>query len=228
MSAFRLFPLLLALFAAPALIWAEEDAAREQALEFLAKLEEKHEETTSLHAQFVQVREDTVFLEEVRSEGQFWWREPELFRATLRSEHDSEIWIRDGNMYEYIPDLRQVDVVPQAQGEDASIHQWLLGFGVKVEQIERNFDVRVLPEAEEPDWLAIEFIPHEDGQRFEFEEVVIHFHEEEAEPRRIVLDDGVSIITIDLRRVRVNPTIRDSVFELDWPEDVDVVDRSRF
>ncbi len=221
------FLIALILPAAPVPGEEEGDAAREAAFEFLAKVEEKHKETTSLQAEFVQLREDTVFLEEVRSEGRFWWRSPDLFRASLRSEHDSEIWIRDGKMYEYIPDLRQVDVVEQPEGEDAPLHQWLLGFGAKVEEIEKHFNVRMLPEAEEAGWVAIEFLPREDGRSFEFEEIVIHFHEEDVEPRQIVLDDGLSIITIELRRVRVNPSIRDSVFRLDWPDNVDVVDRSR-
>lgn len=208
---------------------AETTNARERAVEFLQALEEKNAGTESLQANFVQVRTDTIFLDEVRSEGRFWWRSPDLFRASLRSEHDSEIWIRDGKMYEYIPALRQVDVVPQAQGDDAAIHQWLLGFGVKVEEIEKRFAVRVLPDAEteEEGWIAIQFLPREGTRSFEYEDIVIHFDEERVEPRRIALDDGTSLITITLQQVRTNPTIRDQIFQLDWPSNVDVIDRSQ-
>jgi outer membrane lipoprotein-sorting protein len=89
----------------------------------------------------------------------------------------------------------------------------LLGFGIKVDRITRLFDVRTLDSAERGQ-VRIEFTSKDLDRTFNFSRIVVSFDERQLEPRVIEMEDNMGTRTITLRRVRINPTIRDSVFEI--------------
>lgn len=227
---FRLIPFLCLflplLFVHPHVLPAageEEKSPAESAVEFLRKLEEKNKEIESLHAGFDQVRIDSIFLDEVKSSGHFWYQAPGKFRASYDSRHPSEIWIFEDHTINYIPSIEQVEIYPLPKGDDAPINQMLLGFGVQTERILEVFDVKALPR-EEDGLLRIEFLSKDLERSLFFSRIVIHFEEEEVQPRVLILEDDQSEITVTLREIIRNPEIEASRFEPSWPEDAEVLD----
>lgn len=201
---------------------AAEDSAVVAAEKFLTALEAKNAEMTSLQADFDQVRADASFLDEVRSEGTFWYQAPKKFRASYRDKNSSEIWISEGRFVSYVPKLKQVEIARQAQGEDAGVSQLLLGFGVKVAEIRKIFTFRELRRAEGN--VVIEFVSKDVSRSLQFKRIVITFDQATLLPERLELEDQQSVIRMDLKNIRLNPKLKDSIFKEDWPKDVDVVE----
>lgn len=201
-----------------------QSPTREQAIEFLRKVEKKNEELKSLSAEFDQLRVDPIFLDEVESKGKFWYRAPGEFRATYDARHPAEIWIFPDHLINYSPSIKQVDIIPLEQGDDAPINQMLLGFGVKTENILEVFDVG-LKDAEKEDQIAIEFHSRDLERSLFYNRIVIHFQKESAQPAKLFLEDGESEITVTIREVKQNPELDPALFEPKWPDDVEVIDQ---
>lgn len=195
----------------------------DEALAFLEKVEQKNEQTTALTAEFRQLRIDRIFDEKVESQGRFWYKEPGKYRASYTSENDSEIWIVEGKLINYVPSLRQVEIIPQATGDDAPINQILLGFGVKVDKIKRHFEV-TSSATKRRGMVGIDFVSKDPEKSMGYDRITVFFDEEKVEPRTIILEDETSQITVDLTRVRLNPEIDDSVFEPTWPSNAEVLE----
>ncbi|MCC5877736.1 MAG: outer membrane lipoprotein carrier protein LolA [Candidatus Sumerlaeia bacterium] len=201
-----------------------QSPTRGEAIEFLQKVERKNEEIKSLSAEFEQLRVDPIFHDEVESKGKFWYRSPGEFRASYDSRHPAEIWIFPDHLINYSPSIKQVDILPIEQGENAPINQMLLGFGVKTESILEVFDVGLI-EAEKDGQVAIEFHSRDLDRSLYYRRIVIHFQEENAEPAKLFLEDGESEITVTIRGVKQNPDLDAALFTPKWPDDVEVIDQ---
>lgn len=201
---------------------ATEEKSR--ALQFLEGLEDKYSNTKSLRAEFDQLRIDHGLMNEVESSGRFWYRAPDQFHAVYESgESNEKIWMRDGELITYVPELEQVEIIPQEQGEDAPMNQLLLGFGLKTEKIQDLFEVSISEKETPKDQIAIAFKSRDLNRSMGYETITIFFSREEKQPKRIILEDPQSTTTVNLRKVQVNPKIKDSVFETKWPDDADVL-----
>lgn len=195
------------------------------ALEFLSRLEKRNAETKALKAEFSQVRTDRMFLTEFRTKGRFWYRAPNLFRASYENDEgaDSDIWMRDSQIIQYTPGARQVDIVKQKTGSDAAVNQLLLGFGIKVSEITRLFDVSPEENAVPAGMTGIRFESKDPERSFGYNTIHVFFDSESMEPRRIVAEDEQQDVTIELTSVRLNPDIEDAIFQPKWPEGTEVL-----
>jgi outer membrane lipoprotein-sorting protein len=191
--------------------------------EFLARVEQKNAALTTLVAEFEQVREDPLWMDTVRSTGKFWYQSPGLFRASYKSENDTEIWITPDRMVTYTPAIKQVDILGIPQGDKAPINQLLLGFGVKVAEIEKIFTMQPADPAEPGDY-SIRFNSRDLSRSLQFRTITIHFNPATLEPRVLVLEDDQSVITMTLRRVQQNIAVDPALFEQRWPAGTEVID----
>ncbi len=201
---------------------AEAPPVANPAIDFLAKVEARNEAVETLQAEFHQTRYDQLFDHLVESDGKFWYEATGRFRASYESEADSEIWMVDNKLIEYVPDIDQVSIVHQREGDEAPINQLLLGFGIEVERILARFEVRQLADGEEGR-VAIEFLPRDPDLAMGYTRIVVHFDEETVEPRTIELEDEQNEVTVELKRVRLNAEINESVFEPKWDDDAEVL-----
>ncbi len=197
------------------------------AIDYLHKVEAKNSETKALQAEFRQIRRDILFDDTVRSDGAFWYEAPDRFRASYDSEHGSDIWMMDGKIINYLPDLKQVEIFAQESGEEAPVNQLLLGFGIEVERILKIFEVAIDDNLTNKDEIAIVFDSKDLRRSMEFEQITIVFDKESVEPQQLILKNAESIITVYLDHVKLNPKIKEKVFETDWPGDVEVLDYSK-
>ncbi|MBI1292122.1 hypothetical protein GC173_12910 [bacterium] len=198
-------------------------ASRQQAIEFLTRLEKKNEGTKTLSAEFDQVRIDFTFDDEVKSSGRFWYRAPSSYYAEYESEHSSKVWSDEKRLVEYIPSLNQVDVVPMEAGEEAPVTQVLLGFGIKVDRILRLFDVQ-MADSEEKGLVSVDFLSKDLDKTLNFSRIKVAFDEKGLEPRVILMEDNTGTRTIRLKKVKFNPVVKDSIFEIPKfsPDKVDI------
>ncbi|CAN5468830.1 hypothetical protein BH09SUM1_BH09SUM1_21480 [soil metagenome] len=197
-----------------------DDAA---ALRFLSVLEAKNAETKSLSAEFTQIRTDSVMFDEVKSSGKFWYQSPNKFRASYKSDNSSEIWMDGERMVEHIPSMKQVYIVPMDSGDDAPISQLLLGFGVKVSKIQKLFTIKSA-KAPNQSIVSINFISKDLDKTMNFSGIRVDFDRASAKPLTINLQDDQSSITMNLRKIELNPKLKADVFEVPkkWPEGTDV------
>jgi outer membrane lipoprotein-sorting protein len=194
--------------------------AENEAIAYLRLAEQKNRETKSLTADFEQTRIDNIFGDEVKSTGRFWYQDPEKFHAEYSYEGTSEkIWMRDSRMIQYIPQMSQVDIVTLQRGDQAPIHQMLLGFGAEVEKILGVFDVS-LAEEDRPGLHGIAFDSKDLGRSLEFHTISIYFEKEEVVPRVIVAEASDNTFVIEMKNIRFNPRINERVFNPQWPDDV--------
>ncbi len=206
-------------------------ADNSEVLAFLKRAEAKNGDTKSLEAEFVQVRQDNVFNEEVTSNGRFWYRAPGQFRASYEENKEaktyaSEIWMAGNKLTTYTPKLKQVEILEQKTGEEAPINQMLLGFGLKVEKIQSVFAIRSAPKSDTPGLFGVEFESKNLDQSMQYSKIIIYFDEKKVEPAVIILEDDQSTTRINLRKVKFNPDIDDKKFNSDWPAEVQVFNYS--
>ncbi len=201
---------------------AVTEPVKDEVIAFLEKVEAKNTETESLQADFTQVRKDLLFDETIESKGTFAYKAPGKFHASYKSENDSEIWLVDNKMISYIPSMKQVEIIQMGSGESAPINQLLLGFGVKVDRILKSFDVSLDPSADKGQ-VGVRFKAKDLDVSMGYELITVFFDEEKVEPRKIVLQDDQSSITVTLKKVKVNPEISDDEFKPSWPDDAEVL-----
>jgi len=194
-----------------------------EAIALLTRLEKQNEATRTLTGAFDQFRTDGTFGDKVKSTGKFWYRAPSSYYAEYETEHPSKVWSDEKRLVEYIPSMKQVDVIPMDKGEDAMLTQVLLGFGVKVERILRLFDVAMVAPTSE-DVLSVEFLSKDLDKTLDINRIVVSFDEKTLQPRVIEMEDSMNTRVIQLKDVKVNPSIKDSVFEIPKfsPDKVDI------
>ena len=156
--------------------------------------------------------------------GRFGYKAPDKFRANYEGADDSvsssRIWMMDGKMYRYVPVLKEAEILHFPKGEEAPINQFLLGFGVKVDEIVKLFDVAVT--GQKNNSITISFTSKDLDRSMGYNVIRVTFDEETIKPKKLVLEDNAQMITIRLKDVELNAEIEESVFKTDWPEDVEI------
>lgn len=196
-----------------------------QALAFLERVEQKNKEMTGFTAKFTQERVNAGLMEDsVGTHGRFWYEAPDKFRANYEGADDSvsssRIWMMEGKLFRYVPDLEEVEILHFEEGEEAPINQFLLGFGVKVDEIVKLFDVAVT--SQKNNSITISFTSKDIDRSMGYNVIRVAFDEETIKPKKLVLEDSGQMITIRLKEVELNAEINESIFKTDWPEDVDI------
>lgn len=201
----------------------EEQPAKDPAIEFLEKLEEKNTDLKTLHGTFTQVRENTMFSERIESKGEFWHTKPDLFRCDYKDPSPAVFYLVEGIGYFYSPENKQLDKYKLSTGDEAPINELLVGFGIDVDLILDVFSVRLADEQPEDDALIrIEFISRDTERTLDFQRIVITFSREELEPRILFMEESQDNVWIELEKIEKNIEIPPSMYETEFPDDVTV------
>jgi len=198
---------------------------------FLRRVEQKNKELQTLYGKFRQLRVNPMFLEEIKSRGEFWYAKPSKFRCDYATETEPEptesrfYLLGDQGLY-YTPDLNQLEKFRlTGGGDDAPINQMLVGFGVKTEKVLEVFNVRFADnQPAGGKQTVLEFISKDLERSMDFRKITVTFDTEKLEPRRLVMEEEQDVVEIDLEKIEVNPKIPDSRFEQDFPEGVEVIE----
>lgn len=200
-----------------------------QGKDILRLLEAKYKETKTFTGEFEQLKVSEMFLEEIRSEGRFWYEKPGKFRCEYLPPNEQVNLILDDVAYMYIPEIKQVEVY-RFKSEDSPIkklNQMLLGFGVSVEDVLEVYHVRSLPEEETGDLFALHFKPRSKEEGLNFESIKLWVKKKNLVPARLLfLEPGGDTTRIELEKVEFNRKIKPSVFKPDFPEDAEVIEQN--
>ncbi|MCX7766609.1 MAG: outer membrane lipoprotein carrier protein LolA, partial [Candidatus Sumerlaeia bacterium] len=83
--------------------------AEPEALTFLSKLETKYKQIEMISGEFKQLKRSTLFLEEISSQGRFYFKKPGKFRCDYLPPNESVNIIVDNTAWIYVPEIKQVE-----------------------------------------------------------------------------------------------------------------------
>lgn len=198
-------------------------------VEILKMLEEKYQETKTIYGEFKQLKVSEWFLEEIHSEGKFWYEKPGRFRCEYLPPNEQVNLVLDDMAYVYIPDIKQVEIYhfKTGAGPVRKLNQMLLGFGVSVKDVLDVYNVNWLPEEQTEDTLALVFRPKSREEGLSFKAIKMWISRSALLPQRLVfLEDTGDRTEIDILEVEFNKKIKDSVFEPDFPDDAEVIEQN--
>ncbi len=197
----------------------------EEAIAFLGRLEEKNRGLNSLYGSFHQVRSNKMFLEEIESNGEFWYVKPDQFRCDYHEPSEARFYLLgDTGMY-YTPELKQVEKFRLQTGDSAPINQMLVGFGLSVESILDVFTVHVPAEQPEDARLfTVDFVSRDVSRTMDYTRIRITFDREELEPRLLEMEEQEDSVTVRLKKIQPNAEIPEDKFKTDFPADVEIVE----
>jgi len=202
--------------------------AKEQALEFLEKLEEKYEDVETISGEFSQLKRSTVFLEEIKSQGIFYFKKPGRFRCDYLPPNESINLVVNDTAWLYVPEIKQVEkyYFGKSATKVQRLNQMLLGFGISVEDVKEVYDVKRVKEKEEDtNTIAIQFVLREENPDVNFESVTIWFDRETLLVKKIYVDEvGDDETIIDIKKIDLNPEISDALFRPMFPGDVEIIE----
>ncbi len=190
-----------------------ESVAAQPATEGVATLEAFLDGVGSLTADFKQELYDAEQQLLQTETGTLQLKRPNRFRWTYQEPTELTIVADGTQLFIYDVELAQLTVTPFDDTVGASPAMLLSGD----RNVREEFEVVQAVTHDGLDWIKLEPLGSSD-----FSAISIGFSG--TEPRRLELVDGLGQVTrIELDNLVVNPEIGDDVFELDVPEDVNVI-----
>jgi outer membrane lipoprotein-sorting protein len=197
------------------------------AIALLKKLEEKNADIDTIIGQFDQVKQSSLFLEEIHSQGRFYFQKPEKFRCDYLPPNESENWIIGNTAWLYVPEIKQVEKY-QFSTEASSVerlNRMLLGFGVSTADVLDVYHVGVVKEERSKGVTALRFIPLKKEPTIGFSQVTIWINEKQLLPEKIVIDEESGDQTvITMTQIRLNRKIPERTFQPVFPPDVEIIE----
>lgn len=118
----------------------------------LKTLEAFHKNIKSVHAAFDQLRIDTTFEDKIASKGELWFTKPDHFRCDYADPQPMINLIVGLNFWMYMPELEQADhyVFDNATDRDQQLHQILMAFGFKTDQLLKEYEIHSSVDEDQP------------------------------------------------------------------------------
>lgn len=199
----------------------------QEALTFLSKLEEKYKQIEMISGEFKQLKRSTLFLEEINSQGRFYFKKPGKFRCDYLPPNESVNIIVDNTAWIYVPEIKQVEkyYLGKSSSKVVQLNQLLLGFGASVKDIQEVYAIKVVEKDDANNSLVIKFILREPSEELNFEAITIWFNTKELMVKKVLIDEmGDDETIIEITRVELNKPIAESLFRLYFPKDVEIIE----
>ncbi len=207
-----------------------ESNTKEQSIQFLKKLQEKNKTITTIEGKFNQIKNQKLFLEEIKSEAVFYFKKPGKFRCDYLPPNEMINYLIDNTAYMYVPENKQVDkYIFNSEGSQIKqLNQMLLGFGVSVEDIEKVFDTdmdNTLADNEKQ--TVIIFSSKEKDTSVNINRIHIWFDNETLKPIKVInYEDSGDETIIELKKIEYNVKISDDKFVPKFPKDVEIIEQN--
>jgi outer membrane lipoprotein-sorting protein len=199
------------------------ESAKEDALGFLRRLEEKNAAVERLHGRFRQVRTSSIYLEEIQSKGEFWYSRPNLFRCDYFEPSELRYYLAKDTAWIYTPELNQVDKIAMASGDGAAINQLLVGFGLDVDIILDVFDVALSEKQPGSDALiSLDFTSKDVDRSLGYSRIQVTFDRDGMEPKVLEMDQEDDKIIVHLDSVERDVEIDPAKFKAEFPANVEI------
>jgi len=198
-----------------------------EAVTLLQKLEEKNADVDTIIGQFDQVKQSTLFLEEIQSQGKFYFQKPDKFRCDYLPPNESENLIVGNTAWLYVPEIKQVEKYQFSSDVNSveRLNRMLLGFGVSTADVLDVYHVTVLKDESSKGVTALRFTPLRKEPTVGFNKVIIWIDEKHLLPEKIVIDEESGDQTvITMTQIRLNRKISDKIFQPAFPPDVEIIE----
>lgn len=178
-------------------------------------LERFYEFVKTYSAEFEQIVLDETLNIVETSTGKMWLQRPGKFRWNYDGSYPKEILSDGQKFWNYDVDLKIVQVAELTDALGETPASFLVGDG----NIKANYELAEIGPQGDATWVAL--IPKSKESPFEY--VRLGFRDSEMSVLELV--DGLGQTTrISMSNIKINRSIKSSLFDLDVPEDVDIVD----
>lgn len=189
-------------------------------VDVLKRMEEKFQNLQSVSGSFVQSRTDPEFNMTRNTQARFWILKPNHFRAEYQdpSGQAGEVQLISGQtFYNYVPQLKQVATYKfRGESNVRDLNYMLLGFGAKVEEIQKVYAVQPLQGG-----TGVQLTPH-NPQQASFRYILMKVNPETLYPESFTMrqPDGTDMtITLAGGSLQMNPQISPNDFRPNFPRD---------
>ncbi len=188
----------------------------------LEQYESAKRELGSMKAHFVQKKIFTLFEETETSEGEVWFKRPNQALWSYTSPVPSQTILSGENSWSVMPATKQVQKVNIAGGSSNRIFQ-ILGFGDSKDKLTNSFEVKDLPD--EGNLKSLSLTPTDEALKPYYAEIIVQLSPEDYLPRSVILREKSGDITeIHLSDLKVNISVKDSLFEFHVPGGYQLID----
>jgi outer membrane lipoprotein-sorting protein len=195
-----------------------------EAVDILRQMEGKYASISTVSGSFQQTLKSSSW-DDVHSKAQFYLQKPNKFRADYVAPHESTELITDDFFYRYTKELKQVDEYKfQNRATVQDLNYMLLGFGARVDDILRVYQVHLLTKGVADGYYGIQLTPN-DKKSASFEYITILITKNELRPAQFSMEQGVNRITadLDLQTLKIGGSISSGIFQPNWPKGVNIV-----
>lgn len=209
---------------------SSDTASKDEAINLFKKLEEKHKTLKTVVGTFIQIKNQKIFLEEIKSEGIFYFKKPGKFRCDFLPPNEMINYLIDNTAYMYVPENKQVDKFTfNPEGSQIKqLNQMLLGFGVSLDDIDKVFNYETDNSlAENKNQTVIVLVPKEKDKSVGISRIHIWFEKDSLNPMKIInYEDSGDETTIILKDVKINKDISEDKFIPKFPKDVEIIEQN--
>lgn len=211
-------------------------------LALLRALETRHASVTTVRGEFDQLKVSEIFLEEIRSEGTFWFKKPDLFRCDYEPPDEMTNLIREDAIYVYVPELEQCEIYrfTSEQERDQQLHSMVLGFGFKTTELVEAYEIH---SSEDPGALRDELIQGGKtaadtglleltprpalAETSPFTRLKLWIDKDQLLPEKVWFEDyNGDQTTLEIRTIELNPTLDPELFVPSFPRGTEYIDKT--
>lgn len=201
--------------------------AQKEAIKILQQLEEKYKTIETITGEFKQLKRSTIFLEEINSQGVFYFKKPGKFRCDYLPPNESINWVVDDTAWLYVPEIKQAEkyYFGKSGSKVQRLNQMLLGFGISVNDLLEVYEVKTVEKNPEEHTIAIQFRLRQPSDEVNFESITIWFDTKTLFVKKIYIDEiGDDETIIDIKKIELNKRISDTLFRPFFPKDVEIIE----
>lgn len=224
----KIFILIILTLLSANFIYAQQESSENDAVKTLRLLENKYKGVITFTGEFDQIKKSEMLLEEIKSNGQFYYEKPDRFRCDYAKPNESiNIFVKD-SAWVYVPELKQVEKYYIGTGDSnagESLNQMLIGFGVSTDDLLKKYTITV--KNKKDNMIDISLIPKTDELKKEYKEIVVTIDQGKLLPVKFIItetnDEATEIMMKEIKDD--NPKIDAKVFELNFPKDVEIIEQ---
>jgi outer membrane lipoprotein-sorting protein len=187
----------------------------------LEKMEEAGKHIKGLKAGFHQTRTYALFDDKSDSLGTLYFKKPAKMLWQYQSPDKNSIYISEKQALMYLPDIKQVQKISLLR--DRKTESLLIGFGNSAEEIQRNFNVEVLPPKN--GCQVLDLTPKRKEISSQFQKLRLAINPENWLPHTIErFEPGGDTTVFTFSNIDTNVKLKDNFFEFKIPKDAEVVE----
>lgn len=203
------------------------DSTTSEPLAVLKALEKRYAQVTTIQGNFKQERVDETFGETISTSGNFWLAKPDRLRVEYQAPNEATDMLVEGVAYQYVPKLRQVTMVRyKNKNTPMDLNFLLLGFGAKVENVQKVYNVMPLGKTAPKGKVGLRLVP-KDAKQANFKNFELMLDQKSLVPTDFSfkgMDGTLTKAVLDDKKLKIDQTIDASRFKPNWPEKTRVVE----